>query len=54
VKELPSNTKHIILIDDVLTTGSTASEISKLLKGFGVRKVTIVTICLTLPKSKIS
>jgi ComF family protein len=42
--------KHVMLIDDVLTTGSTASEISKLLKRKGVEKVTVVTVCLTLPK----
>jgi ComF family protein len=50
-KQLPNNTKHVILIDDVLTTGSTASEISKLLKCAGVDKVTITTVCLTLPKT---
>ncbi len=50
-KKLPCNTKHIILIDDVLTTGSTASEISKLLKQAGVAKITVLTVCLTLPKS---
>ena len=53
-KELPSNIKHVILVDDVLTTGSTASEISKILKGFGVDKVTVTTVCLTLPHTKIS
>ncbi len=42
--------KHVLLIDDVLTTGSTASEISKLLKRNGVDKVTVATVCLTLPK----
>ena len=42
--------KHVMLIDDVITTGSTASEISKLLKHKGVEKVTLVTVCLTLPK----
>lgn len=42
--------KHVILVDDVITTGSTASEISKLLKCKGVEKVTVVTVCLTLPK----
>ncbi len=47
--KLPNNTKHILLVDDVLTTGSTASEISKLLKSTGVLKVTVLTICLTLP-----
>ena len=42
--------KHVLLIDDVLTTGSTASEISKLLKRNGVERVTVVTVCLSLPK----
>ena len=48
---LTENVKHVLLIDDVLTTGSTASEISKLLKSSGVEKVTVVTVGLTLPKS---
>ncbi|WP_114324980.1 ComF family protein [Candidatus Colwellia aromaticivorans] len=47
---LTKGVKHVMLIDDVLTTGSTASEISKLLKYKGVEKVTVVTVCLTLPK----
>ena len=47
---LPKEIKHVMLIDDVLTTGSTASEISKLLKLKGVDKVTVATVCLTLPK----
>jgi ComF family protein len=50
IKTLPTNTKHIILVDDVLTTGSTVSEISMLLKQAGVTKVTVLTVCLTLPK----
>ena len=49
--KLPSNTKHVVLVDDVLTTGSTASEISKLLKHAGVTKITVLTVCLTLPKN---
>ena len=48
---LTKEVKHVLLIDDVLTTGSTASEISKLLKRNGVERVTVVTVCLTLPKS---
>ncbi len=47
---LTNEVKHVVLVDDVLTTGSTASEISKLLKCTGVEKVTVVTVCLTLPK----
>jgi len=50
-KKLPKHIKHIILVDDVLTTGSTASEISKLLKYAGVERITVLTVCLTLPKS---
>jgi ComF family protein len=49
VKALPSNTKHVVLVDDVLTTGSTANEITKILKHVGVNEVTITTVCLTLP-----
>jgi ComF family protein len=47
---LAAEVKHVMVIDDVITTGSTTSEISKLLKGNGVERVTIVTVCLTLPK----
>lgn len=48
---LSQTIKHVLLVDDVLTTGSTASEISKLLKCNGVETVTVVTVCLTLPNS---
>lgn len=41
--------KHIMLIDDVITTGSTANEITQLLKKNGVQTVTLMTVCLTLP-----
>ncbi|MGL1958077.1 MAG: ComF family protein [Colwellia sp.] len=47
---LSLNKKHVLLIDDVVTTGSTASEISQLLKKSGVEKVTVIAVCLTLPK----
>jgi len=49
--KLPSQIKHVMVIDDVLTTGSTASEISKLLKQAGVTRVTVLTVCLTLPSN---
>ncbi len=47
---LPTGIKHVILVDDVLTTGSTASEITRLLKKAGVETVTIVTVCLSLAR----
>jgi len=50
VSQLPVKVKHILLVDDVITTGSTASEISELLKNAGIEKVTLVTVCLSLPK----
>ncbi|WDD98914.1 ComF family protein [Thalassomonas actiniarum] len=41
--------QHVLLIDDVITTGSTVNEISRQLKKQGVLKVTVVSACLTLP-----
>jgi ComF family protein len=43
--------EHVLLIDDVVTTGTTASELSTLLKKSGVKIVTLATVCLTLPKT---
>jgi len=40
---------HILLIDDVVTTGTTANEICNLLKDNGVKKVTLVAACLSIP-----
>jgi ComF family protein len=51
-KTLTSKPQHVILVDDVLTTGSTANEISMLLKSHGVKEVTVMTVCLTLPSIK--
>lgn len=42
--------KHVLLIDDVITTGSTANEIATVLKSEGVHKVTVMTLCIALPK----
>ncbi|WP_440874844.1 ComF family protein [Thalassotalea sp. PLHSN55] len=44
-KKLP---EHILLVDDVVTTGATANELSRLLKKHGVKKVTLVTLCISL------
>lgn len=40
---------HVILIDDVVTTGTTANGICKLLKKRGVQTVTLLSLCLALP-----
>jgi len=45
-KKLP---EHIMIIDDVVTTGSTVNEMSQLLKEVGVTKVTVFALCLSLP-----
>lgn len=42
--------EHVMLIDDVVTTGATASEICYLLKQQGVKKVTLVTLTIALLK----
>lgn len=41
--------EHIMLIDDVVTTGTTASEITNLLKQHGVKTVTVMAVTLSLP-----
>ena len=43
--------KKIVLIDDVLTTGSTADELTRLLRGAHAAKVWVLTIAATPAKS---
>ena len=45
-----SEGKRVILIDDVLTTGSTASACARELKIAGALSVSVLTICLTVIK----
>ena len=40
--------KHILLVDDVITTGTTVNEISRLLKNAGAASITILTLCISL------
>ena len=42
--------QHVLLIDDVLTTGATVNEISRLLKIAGAKHVTVMTLCISLDK----
>ncbi len=42
--------EHVILIDDVVTTGSTANEICRLLNKHGVKRISLLSVCLSLPK----
>lgn len=44
--------EHILLVDDVVTTGTTVSEISTLLKNHGVKTVSVVAITLAMPNDK--
>ncbi|MDA3868729.1 MAG: ComF family protein [Gammaproteobacteria bacterium] len=36
--------KHVVLIDDVVTTGSTVNELSRVLKKAGVEKITVLSL----------
>ncbi|MBE7039772.1 MAG: ComF family protein [Ruminococcaceae bacterium] len=44
--------KTVILIDDIMTTGATVSEISRILKRAGAKRVIVLTICITKLKRK--
>lgn len=49
-KEVDTFPSNIILIDDVITTGSTVNALCKLLKLKGVKHITVLTVAFTLPK----
>jgi len=40
--------KHVVLVDDVFTTGSTVNECSKILKKYGAKTVTVVTVAMVV------
>ena len=48
---LPLTGKQILLIDDVVTTGSTTNECAKMLKLAGAEKVYVLALALTRPKN---
>jgi ComF family protein len=44
IKSLP---KHVAIVDDVVTTGSTVAELTRLLLNNGVERVDVYCICYT-------
>lgn len=40
--------KHIVIIDDVITTGTTVNELARLFKKAGVAKISVITIALAV------
>ena len=41
--------KHVVILDDVVTTGATTNELSKVLKAAGVKKVTVWAVARATP-----
>lgn len=48
------SSSHVLLLDDVVTTGSTCNEICRLLKQHGVKKITVISLCLSLPENSVN
>ena len=44
--------EQVLLLDDVVTTGSTCNEICRILKQHGVKEVTVLSLCLSLPETQ--
>ena len=41
--------RHVLLVDDVMTTGATVGECSRMLKKAGAARVSVLTLVRTLP-----
>jgi ComF family protein len=46
-----ASVRHVAIIDDVVTTGSTADELARVLRGAGVRRVDLWVVARALPPS---
>jgi len=44
--------EQVLLLDDVVTTGSTCNEICRILKQHGVKEITVLSLCLSLPATQ--
>jgi predicted amidophosphoribosyltransferase len=40
---------HVLIVDDVLTTGATTGEIARMLRGAGARRIDIATVARAYP-----
>ena len=47
-KDIVKN-KNVLFVDDIFTTGATASEVSMALKKAGAKSVDVLTLCHSLP-----
>lgn len=50
MKKVKSLLNHVLLIDDIYTTGTTVSECIKTLKKGGIKRATVCTIAIHLPE----
>ena len=41
--------RHLLVVDDVMTTGATTSECARMLKGAGAARVDVLTLVRTRP-----
>lgn len=48
---IPDAHRHLLVVDDVLTTGATAAAVARVLDGLGVRAVTVLTFARALPSA---
>ena len=50
---LPENLRHLLLVDDIYTTGATMESCTRLLKEAGVEKVYVYSLCIGIARDEI-